>query len=337
MGSVPETIGSAVLVTGAGGFIGHHLVSYLKRQGHWVRGVDLKYPEFAASEADEFLILDLCDPVSARTATEGVEEVYALAADMGGMGYISRYHATIMHNNSLIDLNTLKAAGEWRVRRFFYASTACVYPTYRQNISDVPPLREEDAYPADPDGGYGWEKLMVEQACKYYREEYGLQTRVARLHNIYGPLCTYDGGREKAPAAIARKVAEAGDGGVVQIWGDGLQTRSFCYVDDCVEGIYRLTQSDFPGPVNVGRDDLISIEGLAKMLIGIAGLSDVRIDHVPGPCGVQGRNSDNALVRRRLGWEPATDLITGMTQMYAWVAAQVRASLPQVSVLPGYQ
>ncbi|MGH3719084.1 MAG: NAD-dependent epimerase/dehydratase family protein [Pseudonocardiaceae bacterium] len=325
------TQATRALVTGAGGFVGHHLVTYLKRLGYWVRGVDLKPPEFQPSDADEFVLLDLRDPGAANTATAGVSEVYALAADMGGVGYISRHHAAILHNNSLIDLNTLEAARQAGVERLFYTSSACVYPVSRQNVAEVAPLREQDAYPADPEDGYGWEKLMTERACGYYREEYGIQTRIARLHNVYGPYSTYQGGREKAPAALARKVAGTRNGGSVEIWGDGRQTRSFCYVDDCVEGIFRLTRSDFPGPLNIGTDELVTIDELARLLLDIAGLSDVRLEHRPGPQGVRGRNSDNTLLRRTLCWEPSTDLATGMASLYHWVAGQMERNASAVA------
>lgn len=306
-------------------------MTYLKRQGYWVRGVDLTLPEFRPSDADEFVLLDLRNPGAADMVTAGVSEVYALAADMGGIGYISRYHAEILRNNSLIDLNTLEAARQAGVERLFYASSACVYPASRQNVADVVPLREQDAYPADPEDGYGWEKLMIERACGYYREEFGIQTRIARLHNVYGPYSTYQGGREKAPAALARKVASTRNGGSVEIWGDGQQTRSFCYIDDCVEGIFRCTRSDFPDPLNIGTEELVTIDELARLLLDIAGLSDVRLEHRPGPQGVRGRNSDNTLLRRTLGWEPRTDLATGMASLYDWVAGQLEQNATTVA------
>ncbi|GAB3213763.1 NAD-dependent epimerase/dehydratase family protein [Marinactinospora thermotolerans] len=311
------------LVTGAGGFIGHHLVAHLRRNGYWVRGVDLHLPEFRPTEADEFLLLDLREKRNAERATSDIDEVYALAADMGGMGFISANHATIMYNNSLIDFNTLEAARRNGASRFFYASSACVYPSHLQSSADVTGLREEVSHPADPEDGYGWEKLHIEHACAYYREEFGLETRVARLHNVYGPYSTYAGGREKAPAALARKAALAAPGGEMEIWGDGRQTRSFCYVDDCVEGIRRLTASDFPGPVNIGTEHLIAIDDLARMLLSIAGKEDVRLVHRPGPQGVRGRNSDNTLLREKLRWEPATPLWEGMSAMYHWIERDI--------------
>ena len=253
------TEGTRVLVTGAGGFIGHHLVTQLKQQGYWVRGVDLKHPEYAPSEADQFELLDLRRWPDCLQATRGVDQVYALAADMGGMGYISQHHAEILHNNVLINVHTLEAARLNGVRRYLYTSSACVYPEYRQTNADVVPLREEDAYPAAPQDAYGWEKLVAERLCAAYTGEFGLDTRVVRFHNIYGPNGTYTGGREKVPAALCRKVALAEPGGEIEIWGDGEQTRSFCYVDDCVEGIYRLMESDYRGPLNLGSEEMVTV------------------------------------------------------------------------------
>jgi nucleoside-diphosphate-sugar epimerase len=315
-----------VLVTGAGGFIGHHLVSYLKERGYWVRGVDLKYPEFCPTAADEFELLDLRRWENCVRAVRGVEEVYALAADMGGMGFISYHHAQILHNNALINLHTLEAARLEGVSRFFYTSSACVYPEYRQTETNVIPLKEEDAYPAQPQDAYGWEKLMTERLCLHYREDYGLQTRIVRFHNIFGPLGTWEGGREKAPAAVCRKIAIAKLTGQreIEIWGDGEQTRSFCYIDDCVEGIYRLMRSDFHEPLNLGQDRLISINELVDMVAAIANVSVVK-KHVPGPMGVRGRNSDNTLLRKVLSWEPQIALEEGLVRTYAWIEDQVRA------------
>ncbi|HZF67418.1 MAG TPA: NAD-dependent epimerase/dehydratase family protein, partial [Gemmatirosa sp.] len=317
-----------VLVTGAGGFIGHHLVSYLKQRGCWVRGVDVKRPEYAPSEADEFLVLDLRRWEQCLVATAGVDEVYALAADMGGMGFISQHHAEILHNNILISTHTIEAARQSGVRRYLYTSSACVYPEYRQLSADVQPLKEEDAYPAQPQDAYGWEKLVTERLCTYYGEEHGMATRIVRFHNIFGPLGTWDGGREKAPAAMCRKVAIAKLTGhpEIDIWGDGEQTRSFCYIDDCVEGISRLMTSDYVEPLNLGQDRLVTINELADMVAAIAGTTiDKR--HVPGPQGVRGRNSDNARLRAVLGWEPAISLEEGLARTYAWVEGQVRARL----------
>jgi nucleoside-diphosphate-sugar epimerase len=316
------------LVTGAGGFIGHHLVSYLKRRGAWVRGVDLKHPEYAPTDADDFRILDLRRWENCREATEGIDEVYALAADMGGMGFISRYHAEILHNNLLISTHTLDAAREAGVKRYLFSSSACVYPEYRQTETDIAPLKEEDAYPAQPQDAYGWEKLVTERLCMHYAEEYDMETRVVRFHNIFGPLGTWDGGREKAPAAMCRKVAIAKltDEPVIEIWGDGEQTRSFCFIDDCVEGIHRLMRSDWKEPLNLGSDRMVTINELADIA---AKAADVEIEkrHIEGPMGVRGRNSDNTRLRRVLGWEPEITLEEGLARTYAWIEDQVRASL----------
>lgn len=314
-----------VLVTGAGGFIGHHLVTFLKERGHWVRGVDLKKPEFTDVDADEFLLLDLRDPAAAREAVDGVDEVYALAADMGGMGFISSNYARILFNNAMINLNTIEAARDAGVQRYLYSSSACIYPEYRQTDADVTPLKESDAYPALPQDSYGWEKLISEKLAEYYHQDYAMETRIVRFHNIYGPYGTYDGGREKAPAALCRKVAMAEEGGEVEIWGDGEQTRSFCYIDDCVEGIYRLMRSDFAEPINLGTDRMVSINELAKIIIDISGKSGLRLKHVDGPQGVRGRNSDNTLLRQVLGWEPGTSLENGLRETYRWIEKQVQA------------
>ena len=317
--------GQKVLVTGAGGFIGHYLVAFLKREGYWVRGVDLKHPEFAPTAADEFLILDLRRWQSCLDATAGVDEVYALAADMGGMGFISNHHAEILHNNLLISTHTLEAARQNGVSRYLYTSSACIYPEYRQTTTDVTPLREEDAYPAEPQDAYGWEKLVTERLCMHYQQEYGIETRTVRFHNIFGPLGTWEGGREKAPAAMCRKVAQAKLGGdpAIEIWGDGEQTRSFCYIDDCIEGIYRLMRSDYSEPLNLGQDRLISINELADMVAAAAGQQIVK-KHVPGPQGVRGRNSDNTRLREVLDWEPRISLEEGIARTYEWIEAQVR-------------
>jgi GDP-D-mannose 3',5'-epimerase len=312
-----------VLVTGAGGFIGHHLVTFLKERGHWVRGVDIKYPEYSEVDADEFELLDLRRWENCLQATEGVDQVYALAADMGGMGFISKNHGTILHNNSLIDLHTLQACRENEVSRLLYTSSACVYPDHLQLDTEVTPLKEEDAYPADPQDAYGWEKLMSERACHYYADEFGIQTRIVRFHNIYGPYGTYDGGREKAPAALCRKVALATPGGEIEIWGDGEQTRSFCYIDDCLEGIYRIMQSDHSAPLNLGTDRLVSINELARIIIEIAGKPGLSLRHVDGPQGVRGRNSDNTRLREVLEWEPKIDLEEGLMPTYAWIEEMV--------------
>jgi GDP-D-mannose 3',5'-epimerase len=313
-----------VLVTGAGGFIGHHLVTYLKNRGYWVRGIDVKYPEFTDVDADEFELLDLRRWDACLQAMRNIDHVYALAADMGGMGYISGNHATILHNNALINLHTLEAARVQGASRYLYSSSACVYPEHLQTEADVKPLKEEDAYPADPQDAYGWEKLIAERLCEYYHAQYGMQTRIVRFHNIYGPYGTYDGGREKAPAAMCRKVAQAEPGESIEIWGDGEQTRSFCYVDDCVEGIYRLMQSAYRAPLNLGTDEMVTINALAQMVVEISGKQDITFRHVDGPQGVRGRNSDNTRLRQVLGWEPRISLAEGLVPTYQWIKKQVR-------------
>jgi nucleoside-diphosphate-sugar epimerase len=316
-----------VLVTGAGGFIGHHLVKYLKQLGYWVRGVDIKHPEFETTSADEFEILDLRRWDNCLLATRNVQQVYHLAADMGGIGYITANHADIARNDTLMNIHMLEAARLSGVQRFFFSSSACIYPQYRQQSPDLTPLREEDAYPADPEEGYGWEKLYMEKLCQYYYEDYGLRTYVARFHNIFGPLGTWQGGKEKAPAALCRKVAMAKVTGnhVVEIWGDGKQTRSFCYIDDLVEGVYRLMQSDYHQPLNIGQDRMVTINELADIIASIAGISIIK-KHIPGPQGVRGRNSDNTRLRTVLGWEPKISLEEGLERTYYWIEEQVRRS-----------
>ena len=317
-----------VLVTGAGGFIGHHLVKRLKKEGYWVRGVDLKYPEFEPTAADEFEILDMRRWSDCLQATRGVEDTYALAADMGGMGFISKYHAQILHNNLLISNHTLDAARINGVKRYLFTSSACIYPEFKQTEVNVTPLKEEDAYPAQPQDAYGWEKLVTERLCKHYREQYGVETHVVRFHNMFGPMGKWEGGREKAPAALCRKVAVAKLQGEpsIEIWGDGEQTRSFCYVDDCVEGIYRLMTSDFPGPVNLGQDRLVTINELADLIMQAAGVK-LEKKHIEGPLGVRGRNSDNTLVKQKLGWEPKVSLEDGLARTYTWIEGLVKARL----------
>ncbi len=308
-----------ICVSGAGGFIGHHLVSRLKAEGYWVRGVDLKYPEYTDVDADEFEIADLRSSDAALQATRDVDQVFALAADMGGMGFISSHHAEILHNNALINLHTLEAARLNGVSRYLYSSSACIYPEYLQTETQVAPLKESDAYPAQPQDAYGWEKLITEILCQYYGSDYGMEVRIARFHNIYGPNGTYDGGREKSPAALCRKVAMANDGDAIDVWGDGEQTRSFCYIDDCVEGIYRLMQSDYSEPLNLGRDEMVSINELARLVIQLSGKRDITLRHVDGPQGVRGRNSDNAKLREVLKWEPAISLEQGLVSTYRWI------------------
>jgi GDP-D-mannose 3',5'-epimerase len=317
-----------VLVTGAGGFIGHHLVTRLKAEGYWVRGVDLVYPEFTPVDADEFEILDLRRWDNCLQATRGVDEVYALAADMGGMGFISCHHAQILHNNLLINLHTLEAARLNSVRRYFFSSSACVYPEYRQMETAVTPLKEEDVYPAQPQDAYGWEKLIVERLCTHYAEDYGLRLRMARFHNVFGPFGTWDGGREKAPAALCRKIAVARLTGnpEIEIWGDGKQTRSFCYIDDLLAGISKLVHSDYCEPLNIGQDRMVTVDELADMIAAAAEIEIVK-KHIPGPQGVRGRNSDNTRVRQVLGWEPQVSLEDGLARTYRWIEDQVRVRL----------
>jgi len=313
-----------VLVTGAGGFIGHHLVKYLVAKGYWVRGVDIKLPEYEPSPAHEFELLDLRRFENCLIATRGVEHVYHLAADMGGIGYISSVHAEVARNNTLMNIYMLEASRINGVSRFFFSSSACVYPLYLQREPEVRPLREEDAWPAEPEEGYGLEKLYMEKLCQYYREELGLETRVARFHNVYGPLGTYDGGREKAPAAICRKVALAQDGGEVEIWGDGEQTRSFMYIDDCVEGIYRIMHSDYPHPLNLGSEELVTINQLVDMVAEIAGKRIRKRHDLTKPQGVRGRNSDNSKIRQVIGWEPRIPLREGLVPTYRWIEERLR-------------
>jgi GDP-D-mannose 3', 5'-epimerase len=325
-----------VLVTGAGGFIGHHLVTYLKGKGYWVRGVDLKYPEYAKSDADEFEILDLRRWDNCLQATRGgITEVYALAADMGGMGFISANNALILYNNALINFHTMEAARQNGVTRYLYTSSACVYPEYLQTDAEVKPLKESDAYPAQPQDAYGWEKLITENLAQHYRKDYGFETRIVRFHNIFGDEGTWEGGREKAPAAMCRKVAYAKLTGnpVIEIWGDGEQTRSFCYIDDCVEGIYKLMRSDYHEPLNLGQDRMVTINQLADIVAKIAG-TEIEHKHIPGPQGVRGRNSDNTQLRAVLNWEPEISLEAGLTRTYRWIEDQVRMKLENEKVTP---
>ena len=317
-----------IVVTGAGGFIGHHLVKRLKTEGHQVRGVDIKKPDFEASAADEFVVADLRNFESCMQATDAMDDVYQLAADMGGIGYISANHALLTRNNTLINSHMLEAARLSKVGRYLYTSSACIYPGYLQDSEDVTPLREDQAIPADPEKGYGWEKLFAEQLTTYYNQECGLDVRIVRFHNIYGPLGTYDGGKEKAPAAICRKVALAEDGGGIEIWGDGEQTRSFCYIDDCVEGLRRIMESGYTEPVNLGTDELVTINALVDAVCEAAGKT-LRRDHdLTKPQGVRGRNSDNTALSNLLGWQPEILLRQGIKTTYGWIAAEIERCKP---------
>lgn len=313
------------LVCGAGGFIGGHLVKRLKQEGFWVRGVDLKFNEFAETEADDFVIGDLREQAVVRSVVDRrFDEVYQLAADMGGAGYIftGEHDADIMHNSATINLNVLDACYKRNIKNVFYSSSACMYPAHNQEDPDNPNCAENSAYPANPDSEYGWEKLFSERLYLAYNRNFGMQCRVARYHNIFGPMGTWEGGKEKAPAAMCRKVAEAADGANIDVWGDGLQTRSFLFVDECVEGTIRLMRSDFEGPVNIGSEEMITINGLANMVVSISGKS-VGINNVPGPTGVRGRNSDNRLIKEKLGWAPEMSLESGMRKTYEWINNQV--------------
>lgn len=313
-----------VLVTGAGGFIGHHLTKYLVSRGYWVRGVDIKEPEYEPSNAHEFEILDLTVADNCLRATSGIDEVYGLAANMGGIGFIETNKAVIVRDNTMINLHTIEAARQNGVKRYLYTSSACIYPGYLQRDANVTPLKEEDAYPADAEDGYGWEKLYMERVCRHYTEDFGLDTRVVRFHNIFGPLGTYDGGREKSPAAICRKIALAEDGDEIEVWGDGEQTRSYCYVDDCVEGIYRLMRSDYREPLNLGQDRMLSINELVEMVAKIAGKRIEKRHDLSKPQGVRGRNSDNTRLREVLKWEPQISLEEGLQRTYRWIEGELR-------------
>jgi GDP-D-mannose 3', 5'-epimerase len=322
-----------VLVTGAGGFIGHHLTKYLVERGYFVRGVDIKEPEYEATAANEFLLLDLSQADHCLQATEGIDEVFGLAANMGGIGFIENNKAVIVRDNTFINLHTIEAARINGVKRYLYTSSACIYPGYKQKETDVTPLREEDAYPAEAEDGYGWEKLYMERVCRHYTEDFGLDTRVVRFHNIFGPLGTYDGGREKSPAAICRKIALAEDGEDIEVWGDGEQTRSYCYIDDCVEGIYRLMRSDHREPINLGQDRMISINELVDIVSRIAGKKIGKRYDLTKPQGVRGRNSDNTRLREVLKWEPAISLEEGLTTTYHWIAGELEKQNAPVKAL----
>ena len=314
------------LVCGAGGFIGSHLVKRLKREGFWVRGVDLKLPEFSKTEADDFVIGDLRDPLLCRSITDqAFDEVYQLAADMGGAGFVftGDNDADILHNNALININMVEACYRRNIKKIFFSSSACVYPEYNQLDPDNPKTAEDTVYPANPDSDYGWEKLFSEHLYLAFHRNYGMDVKIARFHNIFGPEGAWRDGREKAPAAICRKVAEATDGDEIEIWGDGKQTRSFLYIDECLEGVRRLMDSDFVGPINIGSDEMVTINNLVKMVMDIAG-KKLRIKHIKGPLGVRGRNSDNTLIMEKLGWKPQQTLFEGLEKTYAWIKEQVR-------------
>lgn len=313
------------LVCGAGGFIGSHLVQHLKDEGFWVRGVDLRYPAYAETWADEFIIGDLRQQAtSERTIDRGFDEVYQLAADMGGAGYIftGNHDADIMYNSAIINLNIASACLRQSVGRVFYSSSACIYPAYNQDDPDNPDCAEASAYPAAPDSEYGWEKLFSERLFLAYGRNYGMHSRIARYHNVFGPLGTWEGGKEKAPAAICRKVAAARDGGEIEIWGDGLQTRSFLYIDECIEGSMRFMRSDFEGPLNIGSDEMVSINQFVDMVCDIAG-KRLHKRHVPGPTGVRGRNSNNRLIAEKIGWRPSAGLRSGLEKTYDWIERQL--------------
>ena len=313
-----------VLVTGAGGFIGHHLVKRLKAEGYWVRGVDIKEPEFEPSAADEFELLDLRFWHNTLQATNHMQQVYNLAADMGGIGYITAKLAEIARNNILINAHMLEACRLNGIKRFLFSSSACVYAGYKQNHADVTPLREEDAYPADPEAGYGWEKLFTEQLCRYYLQDFSFETRTVRFHNVYGPLGTYEGGKEKAPAAICRKVALAESPGSIDVWGDGKQTRSFMYIADCVEGLLRLMASTYREPLNLGTEEMVTVDQLVDLVSGIAGKDLIKHHDLSKPQGVRGRNSDNSRLRTILGWEPQTPLSHGLRITYDWIEQELQ-------------
>lgn len=314
-----------VLVAGAGGFIGSHLVKRLKAEGYWVRGVDLKYPEFSKTQADDFIIGDLRDPrVCKQVTDQPFNEVYQLAADMGGAGFVfsGDNDADIMHNSALINLNMIEACYKAGVKKIFYSSSACIYPEYNQLDADNPKCSEDSAYPAAPDSEYGWEKLFSERLYLAFMRNYDMNIRIARFHNIFGPEGSWKDGREKAPAAFCRKVAQTPDGGEIEMWGDGLQTRSFLYIDECLEGVRRLMKSDFSGPVNIGSEEMVSINKLAGMIMEIAG-KKLSIKHIQGPLGVRGRNSDNGLIKQQLGWKPSAPLMEGLKDTYRWIKMMV--------------
>ncbi len=314
------------IVCGAGGFIGSHMVKRLKQEGFWVRGIDLKFPEFCPTHADDFMAADLRDPMICREVFDRkFDEVYQFAADMGGAGFVftGENDADIMHNSALINLNVLEACQKRNISHIFYSSSACIYPEYNQEDPDNPNCEENSAYPAKPDSDYGWEKLFSEHLYLAFHRNYSMDVRIARYHNIFGPEGTWEGGREKAPAAMCRKVALAEDGGDIEIWGDGEQTRSFLFIEECLEGTLRLMRSNWTGPVNIGSDEMVTINQLAQMAAQIAG-KRISFRHIDGPLGVRGRNSDNRLIHRKLGWKPSAPLKAGMEKTYAWIASQIK-------------
>jgi len=312
-----------VLVTGAGGFLGHHLVNYLKDRGYWVRGADVKEPEYEPTKADDFRLLDLTKWENCLEATQGVDQIYNLAANMGGIGFIENNKAVITRDNTLINMHMIEAARINDVPKFLYTSSACIYPGYKQNITDITPLKEEDAYPADAEDGYGWEKLYAERTCRHYFEDFGMKTYSVRFHNIFGPLGTYDGGREKSPAAMCRKIALAKSTDTIEVWGDGEQTRSYCYASDCIEGIYLLMQSDFHDPINLGQDRMLSINDLVDIVAEIAGKTISKEYDLTKPQGVRGRNSDNTRIEKILNWSPKVSLEAGLEKTYQWIWDQL--------------
>jgi GDP-D-mannose 3',5'-epimerase len=316
-----------VLVNGAGGFIGGHMVKRLKSEGHWVRAVDLKYPEYGMVPADEFIVGDLRHQQLVADVVGGIDEVYQFAADMGGAGYIfsGEHDANVMHNSATINLNTLYFGVKAGIRKVFYSSSACIYPQHNQVDPLNPTCSEDSAYPAAPDSEYGWEKLFSERLYLAHMRNYGVAVRIARFHNIFGPNGTWTGGKEKVPAALCRKIAEVDNGGQIEIWGDGKQTRSFLFIDECIEGVRRLVDSDFSGPVNIGSEEMVSIRQLAELIAQIAGKS-ISVKNIAGPLGVRGRNSDNCLIAEKLGWKPSRPLVEGLEKTYAWIEEQVALS-----------
>lgn len=319
-----------ILVTGAGGFVGAHLAKFLCSQGNFVRVVDIKWDDYMPEPYySEKLTLDLRNPDNCLKATDSMEYVFNLAADMGGIGYIGTIGADIMHNSGLININMLQTSVQNKVKKFLFSSSACIYPEHKQLDSNVTALKEKDAYPAQPDQFYGWEKLFSEILCEAYRKDYQLDTRVVRFHNIFGPYGTWDGGKEKAPAALSRKIIKVNDPGVIDIWGDGKQTRSFCYIDDCIEGVCRLMESDYIHPLNIGSDELVTIDELADMVIRISGKTITKEYDISKPQGVRGRNSDNTLIKEILSWAPSTKLEDGLKKTYPWIKSQVEESIPR--------